>query len=98
MSDAFGQWTFGDSAAIGELTFENISNADLESCLVQWESNPNQGTGVDVSQFPFERDQRGSGGVSRTLSESTYPAAKVAYDNLIANNSWSFGTSINWVP
>ncbi len=95
MSDAFGQWTFGDSAIIGGLTFENISDADLASCLVQWESN--QGSSVDLTGKPFGRDPRG-GGAPRTLSETTYPSAKAAYDNLIANNSWSFGTSINWVP
>jgi len=88
MSDAFGQWTFGDSAIIGGATFENISDADLASCLVQWEAN--QGSSVDLTGEPF--------GGPRTLDETTYPAAKAAYDNLIANNSWSFGTSINWVP
>lgn len=97
MSDAFGQWTFGDSAIIGAATFESISDADLESCLVQWDANPNQGSSVDLTGLPFGRDPRG-GGSPRTLSETTYPAAKAAYDNLIANNSWSFGTSINWVP
>jgi len=95
MSDAFGQWTFGDSAIIGGVTFENISDADLASCLVQWEAN--QGSSVDLTGLPFGRDTRG-GGAPRTLSETTYPSAKAAYDNLIANNSWSFGTSINWVP
>tara|TARA_R100000951_G_scaffold14936_1_gene11701 strand:+ start:529 stop:1365 length:837 start_codon:yes stop_codon:yes gene_type:complete len=97
LSDAFGQWTFGDSAVIGTVTFVNISDADLESCLVQWEANPNQGSSVDLTGKPFGRDPRGGGG-PRTLSETTYPAAKAAYDNLIANNSWSFGNSINWVP
>ena len=95
MSDAFGQWTFGDSAIIGGVTFENILDADLASCLVQWESN--QGSSVDLTGKPFGIDPRG-GGAPRTLSETTYPSAKAAYDNLIANNSWSFGTSINWVP
>lgn len=95
MSDAFGQWTFGDSAIIGGVTFENISDADLASCLVQWEAN--QGSSVDLAGLPFGRDPRG-GGAPRTLSETTYPSAKAAYDNLISNNSWSFGTSINWVP
>jgi len=95
MSDAFGQWTFGDSAIIGGVTFENISDADLASCLVQWEAN--QGSSVDLAGLPFGRDPRG-GGAPRTLSETTYPSAKAAYDNLITNNSWSFGTSINWVP
>ena len=96
MSDAFGQWTFGDSVFIGGAAFENISDADLESCLVQWEANPNQGSSVNLTLDPFARDPRG-GGAPRTLSETTYPSAKAAYDNLIANNSWSFGSSINWV-
>jgi len=97
MSDAFGQWTFGDSANIGAQTFENISDADLASCLVQWEANANQGSIVDFSFYPFGPDPRGGSGV-RDLSETTYPAAKAAYDNLIANNSWNFGSSINWLP
>ena len=97
MSDAFGQWTFGDSANIGGATFENISDADLASCLVQWETNANQGSSVDLSGEPFGSDPRG-GAAPRDLSETTYPAAKAAYDNLIANNSWNFGNSINWLP
>lgn len=97
MSDAFGQWTFGDSAIIGSATFANISDADLASCLVQWEANANQGSQVDLSGEPFGVDPRGAG-APRDLSETTYPAAKAAYDNLIANNSWNFGTSINWLP
>lgn len=97
MSDAFGQWTFGDSANIGGQTFEYISDADLASCLVQWETNANQGSSVNFSSFPFGSDPRGGAAV-RDLSETTYPDAKAAYDNLIANNSWNFGTSINWLP
>jgi hypothetical protein len=95
MSDAFGQWTFGDSARIGGGTFENISDADLASCLVQWEANANQGSSLDLSGEPFGVDPRG-GGAPRDLDETIYPDAKAAYDNLIANNSWNFGTSINW--
>lgn len=96
MSDAFGQWTFGDSAIIGSQAFANISDADLASCLVQWAANANQGSSVDLNR-PFGSDPRG-GGAPRDLSETTYPAAKAAYDNLIANNSWDFATSINWLP
>ncbi len=97
MSDAFGQWTFGDMADFGGQTFEYISDADLASCLVQWETNANQGSSVNFSSFPFGSDPRGGAAV-RDLSETTYPDAKAAYDNLIANNSWNFGTSINWLP
>jgi len=97
MSDAFGQWTFGDMSDFGGQTFENISDADLASCLVQWEANANQGSNVILSSFPFGPDPR-SGNPVRDLSETTFPAAKAAYDNLIANNSWDFGASINWLP
>jgi len=96
MSDAFGQWTFGTMVVIGARTFMNISDDDLASCLVQWEANANQGSNVDLSGLPFASDPFGNG-APRDLSETTYPAAKAAYDNLIANNSWTFGSSINWL-
>lgn len=92
MSDTFGQWKFGDGADFGTSSFESISDADLASCLVQWEANANQGINVNAARLPF-----GSGDV-RDLDEALYPAAKTAYDNLIANSNWDFGNSINWGP
>ena len=98
MSDAFGQWTFGDSANIGAQAFMNISDDDLASCLVQWEANANQGSSVDLSGLPFG-DGSGGSGAPRDLDGATYPDAKAAYDNLIANNSWNLmrERSIDWL-
>ena len=96
MSDTFGQWKFGDGADFGASSFPNLSDADLASCLVQWEANANQGINVDAAGRPFGSDPRG-GGAIRDLDETVYPAAKTAYDNLIANSNWDFGDSINWV-
>ena len=95
MSDTFGQWQFGDGADLGASSFPNLSDADLASCLVQWEANANQGINVDAAGLPFGSDPRGAGAI-RDLDETVYPNAKTAYDNLIANSNWDFGTSINW--
>jgi len=70
-----------------------MSDANVALCLEGWDS-VGQGTSVDAT------DMFGtvvSGGGPRTLSESTYPNAKTAYDNLIANNSWDFTGSFNWI-
>mgnify|MGYP000070495568 FL=1 len=96
MSDTFGQWQFGDGADLGASSFPNLSDADLASCLVQWEANASQGINVDAAGLPFGSDPRG-GGAKRDLDETVYPNAKTAYDNLITNSNWDFGTSINWV-
>ena len=89
-----GPWTFGDGAVIGDDTFSLMSDAEVASCLVQWNSNPNQGSNVELlSSF-----SNSSGGPSpRTLSQSTYPAAKTAYDNLLSTYSWTDTDAINWV-
>jgi len=89
-----GAWTFKDSCIINFI-FNNsgMSDANVALCLEGWDS-VGQGTSVDAT------DMFGtvvSGGGPRTLSESTYPNAKTAYDNLIANNSWDFTGSFNWI-
>lgn len=70
--------------------FQNMGDANAAACLVGWEANvPN--TGVTATNV-F--------GV-KTLSETTYASAKIAYDNLIASTgSGGYGwviTGITWV-
>jgi len=81
-----GAWRFKNNAD-GSFFLLNsgISDANLALCLEGWDSI-GQGTGVDMSNM-----------VVRTLSESTYPDAKTAYDNLIATYSWDLTNSITWV-
>ena len=89
-----GAWTFKDSCIIGFI-FNNsgMSDANVALCLEGWDS-VGQGTSVNATDM-FGTTL--SGGGPRTLSESTYPNAKTAYDNLIANNSWDFTNAFNWV-
>ena len=84
-----GAWTFKDSCIIsGIFNNSGMSDANVALCLEGWDS-VGQGTSVDATDM--------FGLTPRTLSESTYPNAKTAYDNLIANNSWDFTGSFNWV-
>lgn len=89
-----GAWTFKDSCNV-TFIFNNsgMSDANVALCLEGWDS-VGQGTSVDATNM-FGTPTTGGG--ARTLSESTYPNAKTAYDNLIANNSWDFTGSFNWV-
>lgn len=65
-----------------------MSDANVALCLEGWDK-VGQGTGVNATDM--------FGVTARTLSESTYPDAKVAYDNLISTYSWDFTGSFNWV-
>jgi len=81
-----GAWRFKNNADCRFfLLSSGISDANVALCLEGWDS-VGQGTGVDMSNV-----------VSRTLSESTYPNAKAAYDNLIATYSWDLTNAITWV-
>ncbi len=85
-----GAWTFNNSANINQL-FDNsgMSDANVALCLEGWDS-VGQGTSVDATEMFGPT-------VPRTLSESTYPNAKTAYDNLISTYSWDFTGSFNWI-
>ncbi len=96
VDDSFGQWTFGNSATVGPFTFNLMSDADISSCLVQWEANVNQGSGITLSAT-WSDDPGGGSRNPRQLSESAYPLGKAAYDNLISNYSWSDSGSIIWI-
>ena len=84
-----GAWTLKDSCIMNEI-FRNsgMSNANVALCLEGWDK-VGQGTSVDATDM--------FGSTARTLSESTYPNAKTAYDNLISTYSWDFTGSFNWV-
>ena len=96
VDDSFGQWTFGNSATVGPFTFNLMSNADISSCLVQWEANSNQGSAITLSET-WSDDPGGGSRNPRQLSETEYPLGKAAYDNLISNYSWSDSGSIIWI-
>lgn len=69
-----------------------ISDANIENCLVGWNNNPNTNTGVSAS---------GMFG-NRSISESSFPNAKAAYDNLAApvssgGKGWDLTNAITWV-
>jgi surface protein len=95
-----GAWQFKNNANAGAfLLFTGISNANLANSIIGWNSNPNQGTGVDWSQMSLS-----------TLSESaTVPvdgydgaAAKSAYDNILLPTGsnglgWIGNPFITWV-
>jgi len=89
-----GAWKFKDSCIINFI-FNNsgMSDANVALCLEGWDS-VGQGTSVNATNM-FGTTLVGGG--PRTLSESTYPAAKAAYDNLISTYSWDFTGSFNWV-
>lgn len=89
-----GAWTFKNSANINFIfALSGMSDINVALCLEGWDS-VGQGTNV-IATLMFGSAVIGAG--PRTLSESTYPNAKTAYDNLIANNSWDFTDSFNWV-
>ena len=86
-------WTFKNNCNLDDATFLNMTDANVAACLVGWESNSNQGNGVTMNN-PFNARNVVGG---RTLSQSTYPAAKTAYDNLLSTYSWVDTNAINWV-
>ena len=91
-----GAWTFKNNANIKHFFYDSaMSDANVALCLEGWDS-VGQGTNVDAT-YMFQATPFVNPPTPRTLSESTYPDAKVAYDNLIANNSWDFTGSFNWV-
>ena len=84
-----GAWTFKNSCIISEIfRISGMSDANVALCLEGWDS-VGQGTSVDATDM--------FGSTARTMSESTYPNAKTAYDNLISTYSWDFTGSFNWV-
>ena len=91
-------WTFKNGAQFSNIISECplVTDAEVALFVEGWDSNPNQGTGcVSVGWCSLS-------GSPRTLSESTYPNAKVAHDNLkdsVANGGkgWVLVNDITWV-
>ena len=84
-----GAWTFKDSCLASFIfSSSGMSDANVALCLEGWDS-VGQGTSVNATNM--------FGTTARTMSESTYPNAKTAYDNLISTYSWDFTSSFNWV-
>ena len=89
-----GPWTFADNARITQMfALVGMSDANVALTFEGWD-RVGQGTGVNASIL-FGNGFAGS--QPRTLSESTYPDAKTAYDNLISTYSWDLTNSVNWV-
>ena len=91
-------WIFQTGANISQMCFQSgMSDANIAASLVGWD-NPSQGTGVNASGWCASQP----GTTPRTLAIATYPAAKTAYDNLIApvgsgGKGWDMTGAITWV-
>lgn len=91
-----GAWTFENNANIKHIFSDSgMSDANVALCLEGWDS-VGQGTNVDAA-YMFQATPFTNPPTPRTLSQSTYPNAKTAYDNLISTYSWDFTGSFNWV-
>jgi len=98
---SLGPWQFKNSANATILFFAtSISNANVANSIIGWNSNPNQGVGVNWQNLTD----------GKTLSESATvavdgydgAAGKAAYDNIIlATGSgglgWTGNPNITWV-
>jgi hypothetical protein len=91
-------WIFQTGANASNLCFQSgISDANIAASLVGWD-NPSQGLNVNATGWCA----RQPGITPRTLAIATYPAAKTAYDNLIAptgsgGKGWDMTGAITWV-
>ena len=91
-----GAWRFQNTCDIQHFFAESgMSDANVALCLEGWDS-VGQGTNVDA-RYMFQATPSSNPPTPRTLSESTYPNAKTAYDNLISTYSWDFTGSFNWI-
>jgi hypothetical protein len=83
-------WVFKTGATITS-SFQYLIDARIAECFVGWDAS-----GVtNVFLSNAFRPRFVSGGVD--LDPATYPAAKVAYDNLINTKGWVDNGSVNWV-
>lgn len=69
-----------------------LSDTNVSNILIGWEASANTATGVNASQL-FG---------NRTMSQTTYAAAKTAYDNLATavgsgGKGWNLTNAITWV-
>jgi hypothetical protein len=83
-------WVFKTGATITS-SFQYLIDARIAECFVGWDAS-----GVtNVFLSNAFRPRLVVGGVD--LDPLTYPAAKVAYDNLINTKGWVDNGSVNWV-
>ena len=88
-----GSWDLSSLIACNNMfDGSNISDSNIQSLLVGWNNNPNTNTGVSATSL-F--------GV-KSISQSAYPSAKTAYDNLVLSTGsggkgWTI-TGLNWTP
>jgi len=83
----------GADNLVNMLFFATNFNQDLSPWIFQ--------TGANISQMCFQCASQ-PGTTPRTLAIATYPAAKTAYDNLIASvgsggKGWDMTGAITWV-
>lgn len=92
----FGPWKFKTGASCSSWCISSgISDANVAASLVGWDAVVGQGEAVSMPSWC-------SLGGPRTLAIATYPAAKAAYDNLIApvgsgGKGWDMTGAITWV-
>jgi hypothetical protein len=83
-------WVFKTGATINN-SFQYLIDARIAECFVGWDASGVTNVFLDNAFRP----RLVSGGVD--LDPLTYPAAKVAYDNLINTKGWVDNGSVNWV-
>lgn len=91
-----GSWQFKTGAIASSLCYASaISDANVAACLTGWDAVVGQGDNVQLTSWCAVV----SG--PRTLAIASYPAAKTAYDNLIAptpgGRGWDMTGAITWV-
>jgi len=98
-----GSWTFKNNAQIANIllnTAVETSPPLMANILIDWNANPNQGTGVSWNFIVFPM----TFSLSATVAADGYDgaAAKAAYDNLIATTgsgkSWTGSNFFTWDP
>ena len=83
-------WVF-KTGAVHYSSFQYLIDARIAECFVGWDASGVTNVTLDNAFRP----RLAVGGVD--LDPATYPAAKVAYDNLINTKGWVDNGSVNWV-
>lgn len=92
-----GTWKFQTGAIASSLLYgaSAFTDANVAACLTGWDAVVGQGDNVQMASWCAST----SG--PRSLAIATYPAAKTAYDNLIAptpgGRGWDMTGAITWV-
>ena len=95
---SLASWVFQSGCNASQMCMStSISDANVSATLIGWD-NPSQGTGVNAARWCAINSS-----TPKTMSIGSYPAAKTAYDNLIASvgsggKGWDMTGAISWVP